>query len=153
MIDALKIDKPQRWDQPFSEDMTDADVEFVLGIEPFKRMDADRFPAALPLADIIKNDTRLLECSEGEIIVREGDYGNSAFLVVSGNVQVVLPPGIPESMLGRGEKPRKNIFEAVSQLWQNPKTPEVRSHAGNGGKASPTSPQNAGGQAHIFLHP
>ena len=69
------IEKPQRWDQPFSTEMTNRDIAFVLGVPPFRDMDARRFPKSFPLVDIIRNDTRLIEYSDGEIIVREGDYG------------------------------------------------------------------------------
>lgn len=122
------IHKPQRWDEPFSRDMTDADIDFVLSHSPFSEMDASRFPDSFPLSGIIRNDSRLLEYSDGEIIVREGDYGNSAFVVMSGYVEIVLPPGVPESMLGRSEHRRKGFFGALSQLWRNPKYPEVRDY-------------------------
>tara|TARA_B100000676_G_scaffold32829_1_gene31016 strand:+ start:5627 stop:7333 length:1707 start_codon:yes stop_codon:yes gene_type:complete len=123
------IDKPQRWDEPFSRDMTDTEIEFVLKHSPFKEMDASRFPDHFPLSEIVRNDTRLLEFSDGELIVREGDYGNSAFVVISGHVDVILPPGIPESMLGRSKQKSKGLLPALSQLWRNAKYPEVRDHS------------------------
>ncbi len=122
------IDKPQRWDEPFSRDMTDSDIDFVLSIAPFNDMDASRFPDSFPLAEIIRNDTRVLEFSDGEVIVRQGDYGNSAFVVLLGHVDIILPPGVPESMLGRSDNRSKGFFEAFSQLWTNPRHPEVRDY-------------------------
>jgi len=124
------IDKPQRWDEPFSRDMTDSDIDFVLSIAPFNDMDASRFPESFPLAEIIRNDTRVLEFSDGEVIVRQGDYGNSAFVVLLGHVDIILPPGVPESMLGRSDNRSKGFFEAFSQLWTNPRHPEVRDYRG-----------------------
>ena len=124
------IDKPQRWDEPFSRDMTDSDIDFVLSIAPFNDMDASRFPDSFPLAEIIRNDTRVLEFSDGEVIVRQGDYGNSAFVVLLGHVNIILPPGVPESMLGRSDNRSKGFFEAFSQLWTNPRHPEVRDYRG-----------------------
>ena len=53
-------------------------------------IDALRFPRSVPLEGIIKNDCRLVKFKPGEIIIREGDYGNSAFLVISGKATVVI---------------------------------------------------------------
>ena len=122
------IQRPQRWDSPFGPEMTDADVKRVLALEPFCNMDPERFPTSQSLAGVIKNDTRLIRYDDGDIVVRAGDYGNSAFLVVSGETHVVLPPGLPEEMLGRATEKTKGIVEAVSQLWKNSKYPEVRDH-------------------------
>src|SRR5690606_1618574 len=61
------------------------------------------------------------------VVVREGDYGNSAFLVLDGTVSVVLAPGLPASMLGRSSSHRRGFFSALGQLWRNRyDTPEVR---------------------------
>ena len=141
------IDKPQRWDEPLSRDMTDSDIGFVLSVPPFKDMDASRFPDSFPLAEIIRNDTRLLEFSDGEVIVREGDYGNSAFVVLHGHVDIILPPGVPESMLGRSDNRSKGFFEAFGQLWSNPKHPEVRNYGGGHTQTS----MDEDGRTKIFL--
>lgn len=58
--------------------------------------------------------------------MREGDYGNSAFLILSGCLRVVLSPGLPRAMLGRQTTRRKGPLEALSQLWTQRRIPEVR---------------------------
>lgn len=126
MADTVTIQRPQRWDSPFGPDMSEEDVQRIMALEPFASMDLERFPATLGLDGIISNDTRLMSYNNGDIIVRAGDYGNSAFLIVSGQVRVVLPPGLPEEMLGRAAQRRKGFVEAISQLWRNPRFPEVR---------------------------
>lgn len=126
MVEAVTIQRPRRWDAPFSEDMDNVAVERVLALEPFRDMDRDRFPDTLSLAGIISNDTRIVRFQDGDIVMREGDYGNSAFLVISGQVRVVLPPGLPETMLGRAPSKKKGLLQAVAQLWRNPPYPEVR---------------------------
>lgn len=93
--------RPQRWDTPFGPEMTDDDVDVVVGQSVFSAMDTDRFPQHTPLAGILKNDTRLLRFKAGEIVVREGDYGNSAFLILKGTLRVVLAPNLPRNLLGR----------------------------------------------------
>ena len=67
---ATTIQRPQRWDSPFGSDMTDADVKRILSLKPFSDMDVDRFPANQSLADIIKNDMRLIDYNDGDIVVR-----------------------------------------------------------------------------------
>src|SRR6185295_4196202 len=57
-----------------------------------------------------------------------GDYGNSAFLVLSGSVRVMLERLDP-TLLGREAPPRPGWLQAIAQLWQNSRVPEAR--AGN----------------------
>jgi Fe-S-cluster-containing dehydrogenase component/CRP-like cAMP-binding protein len=130
---SLIVDKPQRWDAPFDPEMTDAVVDRLLAVAPFREMKADRFPKKLALRDIVRNDARLGRYRAGQIVVREGDYGTSAFMIVTGSVRVVLAPGLPASVLGRRETRRKSLFQVVAQLWANSKYPEIR----YGGAASP----------------
>ncbi len=118
------FDRPQRWDAAFDPEMADADVSRLLSIPPFSRMRPENFPARLSLRDILKHDTRIQRYRRGEIVMREGDYGTSAFLVMDGSVRVVLGPELPPSLLGRREPTRKNFLRVIAQLWANPKEAE-----------------------------
>ncbi|PAW82816.1 MAG: hypothetical protein B9S33_14580 [Pedosphaera sp. Tous-C6FEB] len=120
------IDKPERWDSSFDPDMAEADVNRLLEIRPFSEMDQGKFSKRTPLRGILKNDARIRRFKNGEIIVRAGDYGSSAFLVLSGHARVVLNPGLPVSLLGRRKSRYKTLFQIVAQLWTNPRDPEVR---------------------------
>lgn len=122
------IQRPERWAVPFSPEMTDADVDRLLSIEPFSSLDPTRFRGKVTLRGILKNDTRLVRCQPGDIVVRQGDWGNSAFLVISGNVRVELgsAASLPSEILGRQRIRRKGLFEIIAQLWNNPTEPEVR---------------------------
>lgn len=113
----IAIPRPQRWDEPFGR-MTDSDVGYLLKIEPFCSIDASAFPPTLPLRGILQGDTRIVRYEPGDLIVREGDYGNSAFLVLSGTVRVVLERLSPK-LLGRAERPQRTWRQAIAQLWQN----------------------------------
>lgn len=144
-----KIQRPQRWDSPFGE-MSKEQVEEILSSETFSRMDRSRFPKNLPLEEIIRNDCRVVNYYDNQIIVRSGDYGSSAFLILKGDVRVILPPGLPEEWLGRKKIKGKNIFKSIAQIWKNPKQPEVR----NIKRYDPGSPLRqigAGGETRIFL--
>ncbi len=122
------IDRPQRWDVQFGPDMTEADVDRLMETEPFASMDESKFPKATPLRGILLNDTRLVSCDNGDLIIRENDYGGSAFLILDGAVRVSLE-SLPPRMLGRRERQRKGLWSALSQLWTNPTQPEVRKQA------------------------
>jgi Fe-S-cluster-containing dehydrogenase component/CRP-like cAMP-binding protein len=118
--------RPQRWDQPFGLLMTDVDVERLLKIPEISAIEEKNFPSHIPLKGILKNDARIVKYSPGEIVIREGDYGNSAFLVLKGSLKVVLFPGLPSEMLGRQKIHKKSPWQALKQLWNQRKTPEVR---------------------------
>ncbi|NOT01502.1 MAG: cyclic nucleotide-binding domain-containing protein [Phycisphaerales bacterium] len=123
----IEVRRPQRWDVSFGREMSEADVDRLLARPPFCHIDASRFPEATPLRGILRNDTRILRLKEGDIVVREGDWGQSAFFVLSGAVRIVIsPPGLPAGMLGRREADRKGWFQSLAQLWRNSELPEVR---------------------------
>jgi Fe-S-cluster-containing dehydrogenase component/CRP-like cAMP-binding protein len=123
----VRISKPRRWDIPFGKDMTEADVDLLMKHRPFNRIDESKFPASAPLRGILLNDAQLRRFEDGDIIVREGDYGNSAFFIFTGLVQVILD-SLPARMLGRRESQKKNFFQSVAQLWKRPRYPEVRDY-------------------------
>src|ERR1051326_3018598 len=77
------LERPQRWDSAFDPDMTEADVNRLLATTPFNRMDPEKFPKRSPLPEILRYYTRVRRFRRGEIIVRHGDYGTSAFLILS----------------------------------------------------------------------
>ena len=82
MTDALAIERPQRWDQPFGPGMSAVDVGRVVALEVFQNIDATQFPKDQSLRDIVKNDARIQRYQRGDIVVREGDYGSSVFVII-----------------------------------------------------------------------
>ena len=145
----LAIKRPQMRDEPFSAEMSDADIDWLLTKPPLDQVDPANFPPGAPIRDILKNDSRILRCHDGEIIVRRGDYGHSAFLVLEGSVRVAIDP-LEESLLGRREPQGKGFFRALGQLWSNPRLPEVRErvkHNRSGGFAQ----SGEGRDTRIFL--
>ncbi len=123
-----RIARPQRWDVPFGETMSEAEVDRLLQIPIFARIDDARFPPTIPLRGVLLNDTRLRRFETGDIIVREGDYGSSAFVVMHGAVRVVLD-SLPPQLLGRRTPQKKSFFRSLAQLWSQPPYPEVRRYA------------------------
>ncbi len=139
------MERPQRWSTPFGAEMTSEDVEGLLRRPDIAAIESDKFPKHTPLHGVLLNDTRIVRFRSGDIVVREGDYGNSAFLVLDGSLRVVLAPELPQSMLGRQSRRRKGFFEALSQLWTNSRVPEVRdiSHYQSQGLRGGTGSANA----------
>src|SRR5262245_58183178 len=123
------VERPQRWDSAFDAAMTEADVDRLLAIPPFRNMSPEKFPKRTPLREILLNDTSIRRYRKGEIIVRQGDYGTSAFLVLSGTARVVLSPDLPLSLLGRQAPVKKGVLRTLAQLWSHRRPPESFSRA------------------------
>lgn len=121
------VPRPKRWDQPFGADMTEARIEVVLKRPEFAAVNDSTLPASVPLQGIVANDTRVIEIEPGEIVLREGDYGHSAFLVLSGQLRVVLKPSLPTETLGRSDR-RRSWRRLLAGLLPAKPMPEAREH-------------------------
>jgi hypothetical protein len=109
------IEKEKWWDP----NMSSQEVDKILSLDLFKDIDSS-------LSANIYKHTRLLNYLEGEVIIRAGDFGNSAFLIVAGNVGIILPTTVPQGMFGTAVKQPTNWFKEIAKLWRNPSYPEVR---------------------------
>jgi Fe-S-cluster-containing dehydrogenase component len=121
-----KIPRLTREDAPFGPDMTDYDLWKLFSVPEIAAIDKSKFPENQSLKDILKNDTRIRHFKPGEVIVREGDYGNSAFLVLNGKLRVVLSHGLPDYLSGQKQPSKKNIWQSLTQLMKPKGIPEVR---------------------------
>ena len=156
MNETTSMRRPKRWDIPFCRDlsscqeMTDDDVAWILTQSPFSNLNANGFRRSLPLHDILKNDSRIRECEAGDLLVRQGDWGYSAFIVLEGTVRVDLGVGadsITQSLPDQVDRKKKGFFQSIAQLWNSNPEPEFRETAHSlSGKMS----QN-GGENRIFL--
>jgi len=121
----VTLPRPHRWHVPFGPAMSEQDVDRLLTIAPFSQMDPAKFPPSASLRDLLRNDTRIVQFKGGDIVIREGDYGNSAFFIISGTVRTVLE-SLPQSILGRHSPKKRNIFNSLAQLWRVPSIAEAR---------------------------
>ena len=119
MADVAMMARPQRWDSPFDPDMDEAALAMLLARPEFSGIDASRFPPSMPLDAILQNDCRVIKYDAGNIVIREGDYGNSAFLILKGALKAVIPPGFPSEVLGRASMNKRGLWSALSQIWTN----------------------------------
>jgi Fe-S-cluster-containing dehydrogenase component/CRP-like cAMP-binding protein len=147
----VELQRPERWDNPFSPDMSREEVDRVLGAPPLNEIEVGNFPSTASLRDVIRNDTRIRRFERGDIIVRQGDYGNSAFFVLSGTARVILQPPLPAEALGRKATRRRGIVQAVKQLWSNAKLPEVRDVSRFGGDAQVRLTRSDGDEVRVTL--
>ena len=145
------IERPQRWDAAFDPDMTKAAVARLQGIAPFSAMDPDKFSRRTPLPEILKHDTRLRKYRKGEIIVRQGDYGTSAFMILSGTARVVIQPDLPLSLLGRRKPEKKGLFRTLAQLWSVHRPPESFARAQLRQDSGVAARQSENEEVHVFL--
>lgn len=118
-------DRLRRWDAALSAATSDIVVDRLLTLPPFRDMNPENFPRSIPLRDLLKNDTCIRRYRQGEIVVHEGDYGASAFMVLSGVVQVILNPGRLRLGAARGKPVRRGMFRTLARLWSGPREDEV----------------------------
>ncbi len=119
-----KAARPKRWDDPLDPAMSDATLDMLMSTEPFASMDESAFPAGTPLRGILKADTAVRDYTVGQIVLRKGDYGTSAFLLLEGEVDVILRPDVDPALLGRAPSVKKSFIGRFSQLWNNNPEPE-----------------------------
>lgn len=125
-LNAASIRRPARWDVPFGERMSDHEVEQLMRVAPFSEMDQAKFPAALSLKGILKNDVRIVDYQDADIVIREGEYGSSAFLVLEGHVRVCLESLKDKLPPVGASAERKSLATRVKQLWGASQVSEYR---------------------------
>lgn len=142
------IEKPQRWDQPFCSEMSEQLIDEMLRLEPFRSMQPEAFPPRLGLRELLRNDCRIREYQPSELLIRQGEYGNSAFLVLEGKLLVSLKMLKPETFQPAAPR-RKNWFQSIAQLWNRSPYPEVRHLKSQ--ESGPLELRNVHGQTRVFL--
>lgn len=115
-------------DVPFDPEMTDEPgglIDRVLAMDPWCNLGKEK-----TVRKHLVHNSRLWTCQPGEVVVREGDYGSSAFFILKGSVRVVLEGRLSAEQEGRSTSKKRSWFESLSQLWTNRKVPEARSSPG-----------------------
>ena len=101
--DLVAVDRPSRWDHPLDPEMLTRDLKWMLDQPPFSQMNPDVFPSHSSLEGVLRHDCRILRFEPGDIVIREGDYGGSGYLVLRGSVRAFLealwqPRGKPSEL-------------------------------------------------------
>jgi len=100
-------------------------------------MDADTFAqhktaleASNPIRAILQVDAAVREYQKGDLIIRHGDYGHSAFFILQGQVRVVKNPPLTEEELGhQPKKSRHGVWQHIRTLFSQDLEPESRNVA------------------------
>ena len=153
---AANMDRQERWNVSFCDEidseMTPEIIDELLAVSPFDSIDNSRFSGKITLRGILENDCRIRTFEKGEIVVRQGDWGNSAFFVLDGQLIADLESEkkTESSILGTRKPNRKSFFQRVAQLWNRPKTAEYRDVT-KYGKSQQVNTLGDGTQTRIFL--
>lgn len=134
----VAVSRPRRWDSPLDPRMRTVDVEHLLKVEPFASIDPTIFPARLPLDELLRNDARIVRYRPGDLVVREGDYGHSAFMVLRGRLRILVDR-LPPEALGRQGAQKQGWLAAIAQIATRSRWPEVRQR---GAVEATTRPQS-----------
>lgn len=129
--------------------MDDRAVERLLGVPPFRDMEESAFPDRLPLRAILANDTRIVKYEQGDLIIREGEYGASAYLMLHGLARIALD-ALEEVADKEPVKRRGRLSRAVARLWNAPLAREVRRRP-RGQRSGPRLGQRGAGDRPTFF--
>jgi Fe-S-cluster-containing dehydrogenase component/CRP-like cAMP-binding protein len=99
--------------------MLSKDVAHLLSYPPFSQLDRKLFSASGSLEMILQHDARIVRYEPGDVIVREGDYGNSAFIVLRGNVRAFLV-SLWQRQSASQAGPTKGIFSKLLASFKRP---------------------------------
>ncbi len=151
MSEPVSIARPRRWDRPFGGGLDAATVRRLLDQPLFAEVDPAQFGRNQSLEDILHNDARLVRYAPGDVIVREGDYGSSLFVVLDGAVRVITDRSAEDEVGRRVRGGRRGFLRALRQLWSNPDQPEVRDVGAYASAASAVGLRGEAQQTRAFL--
>ena len=124
------VRRPQRWDEPLSNDMSQSSVKLVLESIHFRMMSADNFAPQISLNDIVRNDCKIHVFESAELMIRSGAYLNSMFVVLSGQACTYRQKvdgqnlKVPSSPLKPRAKP--SVVASLIKWLKKPRSAEVR---------------------------
>ncbi|MDZ4849127.1 MAG: cyclic nucleotide-binding domain-containing protein [Pirellulaceae bacterium] len=148
MMTLTAIERPGRWDYPLDPSMQDRDLQWLLSLEPFASMDKDRFSQSATVIDILRSDSRINRYEHGDVIVREGDYGSSAYIVLRGQVRILITQLAAES-LGRATEKPASWWQTLRDSLRYWPVPEMRSVAQS--KEAATGVRQVDDRPRVFL--
>jgi Fe-S-cluster-containing dehydrogenase component/CRP-like cAMP-binding protein len=126
----VAVQRPQRWDLPFSPQMAAGDVNRLMQLAPFRTMNEAAFSPSIPLRGILQNDCRINVYKPGDVVIKQGDYGNSAFLILQGQAIVAIGAFPFEGQNSDKAKPKSSLSKAIAGLWSTPRVAESRDTSG-----------------------
>ncbi|AMV32186.1 Electron transport protein HydN [Pirellula sp. SH-Sr6A] len=80
-------------------EMLQRDLSWVVTTPPFDQLNLDSYSSVGSLEQILRHDAKITRYEPGDLIIREGNYGSSAYLVLRGSVRAFLVSLWPEPAL------------------------------------------------------
>jgi len=94
--------------------ISDEIYKCILSITPFYDINHEDFPANTSLHEILNKHSTIKHFRRGDLIIREGDYGDSVYCILDGTVSRIIYPGLPESILGHKQRKKKRRFREIN---------------------------------------
>ncbi|MFN3190624.1 MAG: cyclic nucleotide-binding domain-containing protein [Aureliella sp.] len=156
---SIEVQRPDRWDHPLADDMTKERVDWLLRQPPFCDMNVERFARSTPLADILRNDARVLNLRKGDVVFREGQYGGTAYLVLDGVIRISLSKLLAKQKKGRRSRSKNQWLGFLRRRkYKNDDRRDSRrgprsqtSASESGGKQPQIAYRGTGSETRIFL--
>lgn len=123
----LRAKRASIWDVQFDPAMTEEAVASLLLREPFVSMDASAFPENSTLADILLHETSLRTIEENQVLIRQGDYGTSAFFLITGKLAVWV--NTSQTQARTREDKSLSWLQALKRSLRVAQVPEARDAA------------------------
>lgn len=122
----VSLKKPGRMDKPFDPNMTTIELDRIMSSELLQRLDDSRFPDSMKPEHIARNDMRLMRYRPGDIVVRQGDYGTTAYFVVKGDLRAVAAPELTHRILGNRPPRSRGFMSGIKRFFGRHNFPEYR---------------------------
>lgn len=128
MANTQVIERPKRWDVPFWQEgsgtvrcapMDDSLIDKLMQVRPFRSMKQSQ-----RLRDLLLNDCRVRLFEDREVIVRQGDYGNSAFLILAGEAKILKD--VSRAQMGESVHKKRSLLRSLTQRLTNARVQESR---------------------------
>jgi len=118
-----------RFVAPVERELGARDVDRVLQTPLLEQVDERVFPPTQSLRSLIAREARIVNFQPGDIIVRDGDYGSSVFIVLAGTVRVLLDRAGNRQITASRKPDRRSLYSALAQHWRRSRVAEERRQA------------------------
>lgn len=122
----IKIEKPQRWDYPYDPFIYEQDIEEIISCQLLSRVNQIHFPEKLSLKTIIKNDAAIQYFNPGEVIYKNGEYGQTAYILLQGEIAMSQDSQLPLRKNRSSPGFIYKLRQSFRQLFNSSLPPETR---------------------------
>jgi Fe-S-cluster-containing dehydrogenase component/CRP-like cAMP-binding protein len=110
---------------PLGED----EIRRILELPAFAELGDVDSARSLQLTRLLRNEAQIEPLPAGTVLFRKGDYGTSAYFVLSGALALVTDEAsvlVPGGGAAPASRRRRGVFSALAQLWRKARWPEER---------------------------